>query len=234
MLARAVFFDKVSDGEYLYNSYKGEKCNIGIVGIGMEGLTIRELAKVQNHSLVLINIPDEVEALYNMTKIEHKLFEKDTDTYTISTPYIEKKWVVSDTNMPRETYNFMCFNRSDDKVLDRYFYTRHIKNYLNKHATDLYTINYIYNLMNCIGEYIAVTEFDKKVQERLMHIMCLYLKERNIKGRAHSDEYLKYFKDDDRDDDVFDKLSSPATLAEYLRDIIIDYELNALNRSIAC
>lgn len=234
MLARAVFFDKISDGEYLYNSYNGNRCNIGIVGIGMGGLSIRELAKVQNHSLVLINIPDEVEALYNMTKIEHKLFEKDNDTYMISTPYIEKKWVISDTNMPRETYNFICFNRSDDKVLDRYFYTRYIKSYLNKHATDLYTINYLYNLMNCIGDYIAVTEFDKKVQERLLHIICLYLKERNIKGKPHSDEYLNYFGSDDKDDEVFDRLSSPSTLAEYLRDIIVDYEINTLNGSIIC
>ena len=89
MLARAIFFDKVDDGEHLCNSYKGQKCNIGIFGIGLGGLSINELAKVQNHSLVLIDIPEEVESLYNMTKMEHKLFEKDKDTYMISTPYIE-------------------------------------------------------------------------------------------------------------------------------------------------
>lgn len=234
MLARAVFFDKVDDGEYLCNSYKGEKCNIGIVGIGTNGLSVDELAKVQNHSIVLLDIPDEVEALYNMTKVEHKLVEKDKDTYMMSTPYIEKKWVISDKAMPRETYDFICFDKSDDRVFDRYFYTRHIKSYLNKHATDLYSINYLYNLMNCVGDYIAVTEFDKKIQSRLLHIICLYLKERSNKGRVHSEEYLKYFEDEDREDDIFNKLSSPTMLAEYLRDIIVDYEIKSLNEGILC
>lgn len=234
MLARAVFFDKVSDGEYLYNSYNGNRCNIGIIGIKIGGISVADLAKIQNHSVVLINIPDEVEALYNMTKIEHKLFEKDADTYQISTPYIEKKWIISDTDMPRETYDFICFDKSDDKVLDRYFYTRHIKNYLYKHASDIYSLEYLYKLMNCIGDYIAVTEFDKRVQERLLHIICLYLKERPNKGRAHSEEYCKYFEDEDRDDDIFNKLSSPTMLAEYLKDIIVSYEIDTLNRSIIC
>lgn len=33
MLARAVFFDKITDGDYLYNSYNGDRCNIGIIKI---------------------------------------------------------------------------------------------------------------------------------------------------------------------------------------------------------
>lgn len=234
MLARAVFFDKVDDGEYLYNSYKGEKCNIGIVGISNGGLSASDLAKIRNHSVVLINIPDDVEALYNMTKMEHKLFDKDRDTYLISTPYIDKKWIVSDTEMPRETYDFICFDKIDERVLDRYFYTRSLKSYLNKHATDMYSLEYLYKLMGYIGDYIAVTEFDKKIQSRLLHIICLFLKERSNKGRAHSEEYLKYFEDEDREDDIFNKISSPTMIAEYIRDIIIDYELDTMNRSILC
>lgn len=234
MLARAVFFDKISEGDYLYNSYNGNRCNIGIVGIGNGGLSRDDLAKIQNHSVVLINIPEETEALYNMTKMKHKLFEKDTDTYEISTPYIEKSWVIADTNMPKVTYDFICFEKSDDCVFDRYFYTRYIKNYLYKHSSDIYSLEYVYKMMNYIGNYIAVTDFDKRVQERLLHIICLYLKERTGKGVKHSKEYYKYFEDEDRDDDIIGKISSPTILAEYIRDIIIDYEINTLNRSLLC
>lgn len=234
MLARAIFFDKIIDGEYVYSSYNGNRCNIGIVEIGNGNLSANDLAKIQNHSIVIINIPEETEALYNMTKIKHKLFEKDSDTYEISTPYIEKKWVIYETNMPRETYDFICFNKSDEKVLDRYFYTRHIKNYLDKHSNDIYSLEYIYKLMGCIGDYIAVTDFDKRIQERLLHIICVYLKELNNKGKNHSEEYLKFFEDNDKEDDILNKISSPTMIAEYIKDIIIDYEIDTLNRCILC
>lgn len=233
MLARAVFFDMITDGNYIYNAYKGNRCNIGIVKIEGE-ISVEKLAKIHNNSIVIVNIPEEAEALYNMIKIEHKIFDEDIDTYEISTPYIEKSWIVENIDMPKETYEFICFSKYNESVLDRYFYTKHIKNYLREHSRDFYSNEYIYNLINCIDSYIAVTDFDKNIQHRISHIICIYLKEKVNDDNEHSEEYYEYFDKEDSDDDILDKLSSTTTIMEYIRDIIVNYEIDTLNRRLSC
>lgn len=234
MLARAVFFDMITDGELLYNSYKGNKCNIGIVKIKDNNISTTELAKVHNNNIVIVNIPEETEALYNMVKYKHKLFDRDLDTYEISTPYIEKSWVLSIINVDKIIYDLICFDKDDDLILNRYYCTKHILNYLNKHDMDLYTTEYMYKLLNCIDDYIATTDFEKKIQNRLSHIICTYLRDRLNKGKEHSKEYYKYFDDTDTDDEIHRKLSSPSMILYYIKDIILDYEISILNEGLSC
>lgn len=234
MLARAVFFDMITDGDLLYNSFNGERCNIGIVKINDNKISTDELAKVHHNSIVIVDIPEETEALYNMIKYKHKLFDKDKDTYEISTPYIEKAWVLKVVDIDKKVYDFICFDKDDSSILNRYFCTKHILNYLNKHDMDLYTPDYMYELLNCIDEYIATTDFEKKVQSRLSHIICIYLRDRLNKGKEHSTEYYKYFEDEDTDDEIHGKLSSPNMILQYLKDIILDYEISILNGGLSC
>ncbi len=234
MLARAVFFDRITDGEYLYNSYNGNRCNIGIIKIDNMISSLHDVPKVHNNKIVIVDIPDETEALYNMVKYQHKLFKKDIDTYEISTPYIEKSWIVKEIDIDKDLYNLLVFDTESSTVLNRYYYTKHILAYLNKHSMDLYTDEYVYELLRCVQDYIVVTDFEKKVQQRLSKVICIYLKNRLNNHGNHSDDFYDYFDEDDTDDDVVRKLSSSDYIFTYLKDIIIEYETSIIDRSLTC
>ena len=64
--------------------------------------------------------------------------------------------------------------------------------------------------------------------------MYIYLRDRLNKGKEHSTEYYKYFEDEDTDDEIHGKLSSPNMILQYLKDIILDYEISILNGSLSC
>lgn len=237
MLARAVFFDKITDGDYLYNSYNGDRCNIGIIKIDDSVTSISDVSKVHSNKIILVNIPDETEAIYNMVKYKHKLFKKDVDTYEISTPYIEKSWILKEIDVDKDLYNLLIFDTDSDSVLNRYYYMKHILAYLDKHDMDLYTEDYVYELLRCIQDYIVVTDFEKKVQQRLSKVICTYLRDRmnnTSNNKIHSKDFYNYFEEDDNDDDIIRKISSSDYIFRYIKDIIIEYEISILNRSLTC
>ena len=237
MLARAVFFDKITDGDYLYNSYNGDRCNIGIIKIDDSATSISDVPKVHSNKIILVNIPDETEAIYNMVKYKHKLFKKDVDTYEISTPYIEKSWILKEIDVDKDLYNLLIFDTDSDSVLSRYYYMKHILAYLDKHDMDLYTEDYVYELLRCIQDYIVVTDFEKKVQQRLSKVICTYLRDRmnnTSNNKIHSKDFYNYFEEDDNDDDIIRKISSSDYIFRYIKDIIIEYEISILNRSLTC
>lgn len=234
MLARAVFFDKITEGNLLYNSYKNKKCDIGIIEL-TDKLSEETLKLVHSDTITLVDIPKEMWALYTVIKGKTRLIDDSLDTFEITTPYIESSWVKQELVIEFNMYNFM-FNRGCDEVsiLNRHFYTKHIVNYLKEHKNDYYTLEYMYNLLECMDNYIATTTFEKDIKSRLVNVICTYIRDRINKGyiKGHSEAYYKYFSDQNTDDEIFDSLSRPELLITYISDIIIDHEISMINEKL--
>ena len=49
---------------------------------------------------------------------------------------------------------------------------------------------------------------------------------------GHSEEFYKYFSDQNTDDEIFDSLSKPELLISYINDIIMDYEISIINETL--
>ena len=53
-------------------------------------------------------------------------------------------------------------------------------------------------------------------------------------NKIHSKDFYNYFEEDDNDDDIIRKISSSDYIFRYIKDIIIEYEISILNRSLTC
>lgn len=240
MLARAVFFDRITEENKVYNSYKDKKCDIGIIGI-QEKFSEETLKLAHSKVITLVEIPEKMWALYTVMKSKTKIVADSLDTFEITTPYIESSWIKQELILDDDTYGLIYgSNYNGNTILNKYCYTRHIVNYLKEHSRDFYTPEYMYNLLECMDSYIATTTFEKNIKSRLANVICTYIRDRSNRQHddddeeqyGHSEEFYKYFSDQNTDDEIFDSLSKPELLISYISDIIIDYEISIINETL--
>lgn len=263
MILRATFYNPIEQDGKLYNhSNIGVNYEVGIQQILDENneFDIDTMSKLTNNSFYLVDIPDYYILTAKMMSEEHKISDKDTDTYNISVPFIDKRWIIEDITLDKDIHDYV-FRSSRADVFNRYCYTRYISKYIQKHIDDTYDINYVYGLLECIGSYAAINNFEKAIQQKLTHIIVVYIRDyenrdyipdrelydgemdetedneiayQDFRASLHSNEFFSLFSDDndDSDDNIMRKLSSCIELSEYIRDIVSDYEKLCLTDKI--
>lgn len=234
MLFRAVFNNVEYSDKYVYNVYKNNRTEIGLLEI--ENINTNNLEKVlvgvPSSRLIIADIPDETAAVYLMMKDKHVINDELKREFEMRTNYLEKEWIVYDTTLDEDTYGFLFLDKNGSAVLDRYFYTREYARYLDTVSKNIYTDVTPYNMLDKLSDIIETNDFERDIHNRLAKIICAYIR---YTYQNYADKDIeKWFDEDDliSTDYMMDKLCSKGMVADYLSDIIKNHELNILIKDI--
>lgn len=234
MLFRAVFNNVECNDKYVYNVYRNNRTEIGLLEIGDINIKNIEkvLLKVPSCRFIIADIPDETAAVYLMMRDRQAINDELKYEFEMRTNYLEKDWIVYDNTLNESTYGFLFLEKNGSTVLDRYYYTREYSRYLDTVSKNIYTDETPYKMLEKLSDIIETNDFERDIHNRLASIICAYIK---YTYQNYADKDIeKWFDEDDlrSTDYMMDKICSQGVVANYLYDIIKNHEMNILMKDI--